>query len=84
MRQVGIDHLMTFREQLDEIRNKPNGNIPSIHVLEDFNFREIVWPDRLNKLNPSEGHMLIDILNDHGLEQLVQSSTREKHIGFNF
>ena len=31
----------------------------------------------------SEGNILIDIMNDHGLEQLVHFPTREKHIGFN-
>ena len=39
--------------------NKP----PSVHVLGNFNFGFIVWPDRLNKsgspLSPSEGEILI-------------------------
>ena len=36
-----------FREQLDKIRNINKGNKPHlIHVLGDFNFRDIVWPDR--------------------------------------
>ena len=56
--------------------------LPSVHVLGDFNFRDIDWPDRLNKsgsaLSLSEGQMLIDIMNDHGLEQLVHFPTREK------
>ena len=30
-----------------------------------------------------EGSILIDIMNDHGLEQLAHYPTREKHIGFN-
>ena len=66
-----------FRDQLDHIRK-----LPSVHVLGDFNFRDIDWPDRLNKsgsaLSQSEGQMLIDIMNDHGLEQLVHFPTREK------
>ena len=45
-------------------------SISSVHVLGDFNFKGIDWPDRLNKsgsaLSQSEGQMLIDILNDHG------------------
>ena len=73
-----------FREQLDKIRNKHKGNKPpSVHVLGDFNFRNIVWPDRLNKsgsaLSQSEGQKLVDIMNDHGLEQLVHFPTREKN-----
>ena len=55
---------------------------PLIHVLGDLNFRDIVWPDRLNKsgssLSQTEGQILIDIMNDHGLEQLVNFPTRER------
>ena len=44
---------------------------------------DIAWPDRLNKsgslLSQSEGQMLIDAMNDHGLEQLVHFPTREKN-----
>ena len=73
-----------FRDQLDQIMNKHKGNkLPSDHVLGDFNFKDIAWPDRLNKsgsvLSQSEGQMLIDIMNDHGLEQLVHFPTREKN-----
>ena len=73
-----------FREQLDKIRNKHKGSKPpSVHVLGDFNFRNIVWPDRLNKsgsaLSQSEGQKLVDIMNDHGLEQLVHFPTRERN-----
>ena len=73
-----------FGDQLDQIRNKHKGNkLPSVHVLGDFNFKDIAWPDRLNKsgsmLSQSEGQMLIDIMNDHGLEQLVHFPTREKN-----
>ena len=73
-----------FREQLDKIRSKYKGNKPPlVHVLGDFNFRDIVWPNRLNKsdsaLSSSEGHKLVDIMNDHGLEQLVHFPTTEKN-----
>ena len=73
-----------FGVQLDQIRNKHKGSkLPSVHVLGDFNFKDIAWPDRLNKsgsmLSQSEGQMLIDIMNDHGLEQLVHFPTREKN-----
>ena len=46
-------------------------------------FGDIVWPDRLNKsgspLSPSEGEILIEIMNDYGLEQLVHFPTRERN-----
>ena len=51
--------------------------------LGDFNFRDIVWPDRLSKngtmLSQSEGQVLVDIMNDHGLKQQVNSPTREEN-----
>ena len=78
-----------FREQLDKIKNINKGNNPPppppplIHVLGDFNFRDIVWPDRLSKsgssLSQTEGQILIDIMNDHGFEQLVNFPTRERN-----
>ena len=72
-----------FREQLDYIRTYHKGKkLPSVHVL-DFNFKDIDWPDRLSKsgstLSQSEGQILIDIMNDHGLEQMVHFPTREKN-----
>ena len=72
------------RSQLQKIKcmHKCN-NPPSVHVLGDFNFGDIVWPDRLNKsgspLSPSEGEILIEIINDYGLEQLVHFPTRERN-----
>ena len=52
--------------------------IPSVHILGDFNFRDIVWPDRNGTmLSQSEGQVLVDIMNDHVLEQLVNFPTRE-------
>ena len=73
-----------FRDQPDHIRTKHKGSkLPSVHVLGDFNFKDIAWPDRLNKsgsiLSQSEGQMLIDAMNDHGLEILVHFPTREKN-----
>ena len=72
-----------FRDQLDHTMNQHNGNkLPAVHVLGDFNFKDIDWPDRLIKsgaaLSQSEGKILIDIVNDHGLEQLLHFPTREK------
>ena len=66
-----------FQNQLEYIKSQSRGSkLPSVHVLGDFNYREIVWPDRLNKnktlLSQSDGQVLIDIMNDHGLEQLIR------------
>ena len=74
-----------LRSQLQKIKcmHKGNNPPPSVHVLGDFNFGDIVWPDRLNKsgspLSPSEGEILIEIMNDYGLEQLVHFPTRERN-----
>ena len=72
-----------FREQLDYIRTHHKGKRqPSAHVL-DFNFKDTDWPDRLSKsgstLSQSEGQILIEIMNDHGLEQMVHSPTHWTH-----
>ena len=78
------EDFILFGDQLDQIRNKHKGNkLPSVHVLGDFNFKDIAWPGRLNKsgsmLSQSEGQMLIAIMNDHGLEQLLHFPPREKN-----
>ena len=43
-----------FREQLDYIRTHHKGKkLLSVHVLGDFNFKDIDWPDRLgNRFKP--------------------------------
>ena len=57
-----------FREQLDKIKNINKGNKPPlIHVLGDFNFRDIVWPDRLSKSGSSFIYIYIGTLNRHDL-----------------
>ena len=78
------EEFQLFREQLDYIWTHHKGKkLPSVHVLGDFNFKDIDWPDRFNKsgstLSLSEGQILIDIMNDHGLEQTVHFPTREKN-----
>ena len=78
------EEFQLFREQLDYIRTHHKGKtLPSAHVQGDFNFKDIDWPDRLSKsgstLSQSEGQILIDIMNDHGLEQMVHFPTREKN-----
>ena len=57
------EDVQLFRDQLDHIRNQHKGKkkLPSIHVLGDFNFRGIDWPDRLNK---SVGVTNVDILHE--------------------
>ena len=85
-RQPGgsCEEFQLFWEQLNCIRTKHKGNkLPSVHVLRDFNFKDVAWPDRTNKsrslLNQSEGQMLIDVMNDRGFELLVHFSTRKKN-----
>ena len=71
-----------LRNQLEHIKTR-HKKLPSVHILGDFNFRDIVWPDLLSKnrtmLSQSEGQVLVDIMNDHGLEQLVNFPTREEN-----
>ena len=55
------EEFQLFREQLDYIRTHYKGKkLPSVHVLGDFNFKDIDWPDTLSKsgstLSQSEGH----------------------------
>ena len=71
-----------LRNQLEHTKTQ-HKKLPSVHILGDFNFRDIVWPDRLSKtgtmLSQSKGQVLVDIMNDHGLEQLVNFPTREEN-----
>ena len=109
------EEFQLFREQLDYIRtHHKDKKLPSVHVLGDFNFKDIDWPDRLSKssstLSQSEEQIVIqdqdsllvkrrkdnhspgpvirelvpsshqtDIMNDHGLEQMVHLPTQEKN-----
>ena len=77
--------LASFKSQLENIKDMRvhKGNkLPPVHILGDFNFCDIVWPDRLSKsgspLSLSEGEKFIEILNDHHLEKLVHFPIREK------
>ena len=90
--QVGIDRLVALVKNSNYLENSlitlgliiRVKKLPSVHVLGDFNFKDIDWPDRLSKsgstLSESEGQILIDIMNAHGLEQMVHFPTREKNI----
>ena len=79
-----IRNLSRSKVSLKRLRIYINAiNHPSVHILGDFNFCDIVWPDRLSKsgspLSLSEGEKFNEILNDHHLEQLVHFPTREKN-----
>ena len=81
--------LASFESQLKKIKDIHKGNkLPSVHILGDFNFGDIVWPDRLSKsgspLSLSEDEKFIEFFNDHHLEQLVHFPTREKNTGFDY
>ena len=41
------EEFQLLREHLDYIRTHHKGKkLPSVHVLEDFNFKDTDWPDR--------------------------------------
>ena len=45
-----------------------------VHFLWDFNFKDIDWPDRL---------ILIDIMNDYGMEQIFAfPNSSKEHVWF--
>ena len=78
------EEFQQFREQFDYNRTRRKvKKLPSAHVLGDFDFKDTDWPDRLSKsgstLSQSERQILIDIMNDHGLEEMVRFPTREKN-----
>ena len=76
MWQVGIDRLVALMKNSNYLENSlirthhKGKKLPSVHVLGDFNFKDIDWPDILSKsgstLSQSEGQILTDIMNDHG------------------
>lgn len=70
-----------FEAQLRKIRSTHRTDKhPKIHLMGDFNFRNIDWSTGLNKnggsLSQSDGMVLIDALNEHGLQQMVNFPTR--------
>ena len=82
MARVKTFNSFEFKNQLEHIKTQ-HKKLPSVQILGDFNFRDIVWPDRLSKngtmLSQSVGKVLVDIMNDHGLQQLVNFPTREEN-----
>ena len=83
--QARAEDINQLREQMEKITEmSKNKKLPKIHILGDFNYRNIAWPQKLHKegrmLYPSEGQTLINIMEDHALEQLVNFPTREGNI----
>ena len=86
--QVSIDRLAALVKnsiclESSLIRTHYKGKkLPSAHVLGDFNFKDIDWQDILSKSDStlclSEGQILIDIKNDHGLEQMVRKELKKR------
>ena len=75
--------LASFERQHEKIKDIHTGNkLPSVHILGDFNFCDIVGPDRLSQsgspLSLSEFEKFIEILNDHHLEQLAHSQQEKR------
>ena len=76
---MAVEDFQLFPDQLDHIKSQHKGKkLPSVHVLGDFNFREIVWPARLSKpgsmLSQSEGQILLDIMGDKKILDLILTS----------
>ena len=45
-----VEDFQLYRDQLDNVKPQhKDRKLPSVHVLADFNFREIVWHARLSK-----------------------------------
>ena len=74
-----------LRSQLEKIKGIHKGNKPtSVHVLGNYNFGDIVLPDRLNKsgspLSKSEGEILIEITGAVS----APPYQRKKYFGLNY
>ena len=83
--QQPIDEMQSLREQLHLInQSHPPANQPGIHIMGDFNFAKIDWKTHLNTdgndLSNSDGLALIDIIQDHYMEQLIHFPTRGPNI----
>ena len=67
------DAFDSFQPIFSFLPHHKGNKLPIVNILGDFNFCDIVWPDRLSKsgspLSLSEGEKFIEILNDHHLEQ---------------
>ena len=73
--------LLSFKSQFEKIMDIHKGNKPpSVHILGDFNFSDIVWQDRLNKsgspLSLSEPSRAITNRSEHMFKR-----SSEMHIG---
>ena len=79
------EEIQSLNNQLGQICSfHPPQSQPSIRVMGDFNFRKIDWETHLTKegevLRHSYGLILIDIMQDHYLDQLITFPTREDKI----
>ena len=77
------EEFQLFREQLNYIRTHRKGKkLPLVHVLGDFIFKNIDWPDRRSisdsTLSQSEGQILTGIMNDHGLNKWYTSPLEKR------
>ena len=57
--------------------------LPSLHVLRDFNFKDIDWLDRLNKsgsaLSPSEGQIMSNANVKWNMIQITRKRVKQIH-----
>ena len=74
-----VDELELFKIKLKRLK-RYIVETPLSQSMFDFNFRDIIWPDRLNKqgssMSMSEGIMLVKLINYHELERVVHFPTR--------
>ena len=68
-----------FREQLDKIKNNNKGNKPSLILTLEKVYGRTDSTKSGSLLSQTEGQILIDIMNDHGFEQLVNFPTRNRN-----
>ena len=79
-----LSSLIQLHQSLNQLINE--ATFPFIILAGDFNFPDITWNDGYGSINPSPvygsdvNRYFLDIINDHGLEQLVTDPTRNDHI----
>ena len=73
-----LDPLLALNESLKLLQN--NGALPNVIVGGDVNLRDIDWDNYSVKPNPQYGYqvnqMMLDIAEEHGLQQTVHEPTR--------
>ena len=79
-----LNPLIQLRQSLNQLGSEVT--FPFIILAGDFNFPNITWNNGHGLINPSPAYGVdinthfLDIINDHGLEQLVDDPTRNNHI----